>query len=368
MISSKKDIIKVISRETGMSVSSIYKILSNPFHFSPQSIHAVRKAAEKHGLTVFSENGVTVVGKDEKVSVHRILRIAIVTPSRPLPFWKEAILGFEKAREQLEEMYDLTIEFVYAYHHFPINESENTQLFMSLETQALDGCILYPICGNVCHAFIESVSSRIPLVIFNDLQDYMTDTWFSEHPDVCFIGTDSYDEGYRAASVVLARNRQAKRLAAIHVANDAGCQSSLIRVQGFIDGMRACVPDSEVICIEEILLKRTTASILARKLEPLYDPTGQGVDCVYFSNGCTHIACLAIEKLMRIQASAAHTVVVGHELMEGDKRYLLEGRQCGYIKQDIYTQGFSAVQDMVPRILSGVPLKKRIYQSSVFIR
>lgn len=368
MISSKKDIIKVISLETGMSVSSIYKILSNPFHFSPQSVNAVRKAAEKHGLAMSHENGGMSAGREESISFRRILRIAIVTPSRPLLFWKEAILGFEKAREQLEDAYDLTIEFVYAYHYFPINESENTRLFTNLETQALDGCILYPICGEICHSFIERVGSRVSLVIFNDLQDYMTDAWFAEHSNICFIGTDSYDEGYKAASVVLARGRQVRRLAAVHVTNDAGCQSSRIRVQGFCDGMRAYAPHAEVICVEETSLKRNTASILARKLEPLYDQEEQGLDCVYFGNGCTHIACSAIEKLARIQENAVHTVVVGHELMDGDKRYLMEGRLCGYIKQDIYTQGFAAMHDMVSCILSGVPLKKRMYQSSMFIR
>lgn len=368
MISNKKDIIKKISRETGMSVSSIYKILSNPFHFSPQSIQAVRMAAERHGLTVSHESGGMSADREEGGSFRRDLRIAIVTPSRPLHFWKEAIHGFEKAREALEDIHDLTIEFVYAYHHFPIHESENTRSFTELENQALDGCILYPICGDVCHSFIERVGARVPLVIFNDLQDYMTDAWFTEHPNICFIGTDSYDEGYKAASIVLARDRRVRRLAAVHVTNDAGCQSSRIRVQGFCDGLRAYAPQAEVVCIEETSLRRNTASILARKLEPLYSQGEWGLDCVYFGNGCTHIACSALEKLARIQEKASHTVVVGHELMDGDKRYLMEGRQCGYIKQDVYTQGYAAMHDMVSCILSGVPLKKRTYQSSVFIR
>lgn len=364
----KKDIIKSISLETGMSVSSIYKILSNPLHFSPQSISEVRKAAEKHGLTLSPETGATAACSEEVVSFRHVLRIAIVTPSRPLPFWKEAILGFEKAREKLEVEHDLAIEFVYAYHHFPIDESENARLFTDLEAQTLDGCILYPICGDICRAFIEGTSARVPLVIFNDLQDYMTDAWFAERPGICFIGTDNYNEGYKAASIAVARNRQIQRLAAIHVIHDLGCQSSLIRVRGFCDGIHAYAPHATIICMEVDSLKRTTASILARKLEPLCDHEDQGLDCVYFSNGCTHIACSAIEKLARRQNAAAHTVVVGHELMEGDKRYLMEGRQCGYIKQDVYTQSFAAVQDIVSCILSGKPLEKRMYQSSVFIR
>lgn len=368
MISNKKDTIRAISRETGMSVSSIYKILSNPLHFSPRSIHAVRTAAEKYGLTVSHEGGVMPADKEECVSSHRLLRIAIVTPSRPLLFWKEAIMGFEKAREELEATHDITIEFVYAYHHFPIHESETARSFAELETQVLDGCILYPICGDVCRSFIEQVGSRVPFVIFNDLQDYMTEAWFAEHPNICFIGTDSYDEGRKAASVVLARDRPIRRLAAVHVTNDLGCQSSRIRVQGFCDGMRDHAPSAEVIRIEETSLKRNTASILARKLEPLFAQGEPGLDCVYFSNGCTHIACTAIEKLMRIQESTAHTVVVGHELMDGDKRYLMEGRQCGYIKQDVYTQGLAAMRDMVSCILSCMPLKNRMYRSSVFIR
>lgn len=364
----KKDILKAISKETGMSVSSIYKIFSNPFQFSQQSISEVRRAAEKHGFTVSSDLPATEICREAGASLRHILRIAIAVPSRPLQFWREAVLGFERAREQIELEQEVIIKFVYGYHHFPGDEADTDRLFAHLKDQALDGCILYPICGESCRNFVESLSSRAPLVIFNDLQEYMTDAWFAEHPNVCFIGTDSYDEGYKAASVVLARGRRIRRLAAVHVTNDAGCQSSRIRVQGFCDGMRAYAPQAEVICIEETSLRRNTASILARKLEPLYGQEGAGPDCVYFGNGCTHIACSAIEKLARIREEAAHTVVVGHELMEGDKRYLMEGRQCGYVKQDVYTQGYAAMHDMVSCILSGIPLKKRTYQSSVFIR
>lgn len=364
----KKDILKAISKETGMSVSSIYKILSNPFQFSQQSISEVRKVAEKYGFTVSSDASATDTCREGGASIRHILRIAIVVPSRPLQFWREAVMGFEKAREQIELEQDIFIKFVYGYHHFPGNEADTDRLFAHLKDQTLDGCILYPICGEICRDFVEHMSSRAPLVIFNDLQDYMTDAWFAERPGVCFIGTDNYDEGYKAASIAISRKRQMRRLAAVHIANDSGCQSSRIRVRGFCDGMQAFAPGANVVCIDEIASKRATASILARKLELLFESEGQEPDCVYFANGGTYIACSAIEKLARRHKAASRTVAIGHELLDGDKRYLMEGRQCGYIKQDVYTQGFDAVQDIVACIQSRRPLETRKYSSSVYIR
>ena len=178
----KKDILKAISKETGMSVSSIYKILSYPFRFSRQSISEVRKAAERYGFTVSSDMPATDTCREGTASIRRILR----------------------------------------------NEADTDRLFVHLREQAL-------------------------------------------------------------------------------------------------------APEANVVCYDEIASQRATASILARKLELLFESEGQELDCVYFANGGTYIACSAIEKLSRRYSAASHTVAIGHELLDGDQRSLMEGRQRGYV-------------------------------------
>ncbi len=92
------------------------------------------------------------------------------------------------------------------------------------------------------------------------------------------------------------------------------------------------------------------------------------MDCVYISSGVTHIASAAVDKLARRQGVPLSTFVIGHECSAADKRYLLEGRQRGYIKQDVYTQGAEAVRDAVLAACGNRLPERRLYSSSVFIR
>jgi hypothetical protein len=82
----------------------------------------------------------------------------------------------------------------------------------------------------------------------------------------------------------------------------------------------------------------------------------------------THIACAAIEKIERRLARPLATIVIGHECSSADRRYLMEGRQRGYIKQDVYTQGFFALKDVAETCLGVGQLIGRLYPSSIFIR
>jgi hypothetical protein len=92
------------------------------------------------------------------------------------------------------------------------------------------------------------------------------------------------------------------------------------------------------------------------------------VDCLYISSGVTHIACAALEKIERRLGRPVSTFVIGHECSSADRRYLMEGRQRGYIKQDVYAQGFHALKDIAKAALGGTGLTRRLYPSSVFIR
>jgi hypothetical protein len=83
---SKRDAIRRISRDMGISESSIYKILANPLSFSKSTADAVRREAEKYGLHP-SEG--TAELPDTPLA-GRTLRIGVLIPSRPLYFRREA--------------------------------------------------------------------------------------------------------------------------------------------------------------------------------------------------------------------------------------------------------------------------------------
>ncbi|MBQ9151800.1 MAG: substrate-binding domain-containing protein, partial [Clostridia bacterium] len=260
-----------------------------------------------------------------------------------------------------------TVQTAYTYHSVPMTDTESEQLFASLRTERPDGLIIFPVGGTDCRRFIEGISQiPVPTVIFNDTQDYMTEAWFTANPHTAFIGPDGYDEGRRAALLMQTCGQELRHLVVVCTRHNSSAQVSEKRVHGVCDGIRKLYPAIRISHVELDPTERIAPSMLARRLIACYD-SGE-VDCMYISSGVTHIACAAIEKIERRLERPLPTFVIGHECSKADKRYLLEGRQRGYIKQDVYTQGMTAIRDLAAACLEGVPLEQRLYRSSVFIR
>lgn len=361
-IKNKRDAIRRISRDTDMSESSIYKILSNPLNFSKSTVDTVRRVAERYGLTPGGEGTAAATEGD---SLHRYLRIGVVIPSRPLYFWREAVAGIEKGKGLVEAQSAVTVQLRYIYYGGSSVAAEEAVLFDALETDALDGLILFPVEGEYCRRFIEN--THIPTVIFNDILDCMTASWFDAHPHAAFIGPDGYEEGKRAAAVMSSCSQSIRHLAVWCIHGNYGERVSGQRIRGMCDHARELFPDIRISRVErDPLAQGLTPAVLARRLIDCYE-TGN-VDCLYIPSGVTHIACAAIEKIERRLGRPLATFVIGHEYASADSRYLMEGRQRGYIKQDVYSQGLNALQDVVAACLYGAPLTERKYPSSVFIR
>lgn len=358
---SKRDAVRRISRDTGMSESSIYKILTNPLNFSPGTVSAVREAAVQYGLVLSGEDAPLPRTKAE--SAPASLRIGVVIPSRPLYFWREAVAGIEKSKALTEAEEEVSIQLHYTYPGSQLSEPDSTLLFKSLGSDRLDGLILYPPSNEACRRFLETVT--FPTVIFNDTQAYMTDDWFKTRPNTAFIGPDGYEEGRRAAALLAGCEGPAEHLAVVCTGHGSSTVSDS-RIRGVCDEAKRLLPEAVISRIEIAAGEPVSPAVLARRLIDCY--AQKDVDRLYISSGITHVACAAIEKVERRLGRPLSTAVIGHECSLADRRYLMEGRQRGYIKQDIYSQGFHALRDTVRACLYGEPLTNRLYPPSVFIR
>ncbi len=372
----KRNAVRMIARDIGYSESSIYKILSNPFSFSPATVETVRRAAAAYGIGLGEEGEPSAAERVPRelsdagahpTSELPILRIAVIIPARPLYFWREAMLGIEKSKARLEEEQRVSIRLRYVYHNFPAAEAENRRILEDAMAEDPDGLILFPVGGTLFSDFLDEADARaLPTVIFNDTQDYMTDEWFRAHPHIGSVGPDCYEEGRSAAGLSVTGCGEIRRLAVICTRHQHSAQASETRVRGMCDGVREAFPDVAITHVELDPTERLAPSTLARHLYACY--AEGAVDCLYISNGVTHIASAAIEKLERRLGTALSTCVIGHECSAADRRYLLEGRQRGYIKQDVYTQGMVAVRQVVLSCLLGAPAERCLFRSSVFIR
>ncbi len=364
----RPEAIRRIARETGYSESSIHKILSNPIGFSEAAVEAVRRAAEACGLSVEPARP-ELPALPTAPDGRRTLRVGVLIPGRPLYFWREAVLGMEKSRARLEAERGVSVRLIYHYHGYRLDEAESARTFSELEAEPLDGFILYPVGGAVCRHFLEHTDK--PTLLFNDTQDYMTDAWFSAHPHLGSVGPDCADEGRRAAELLLECAARRGDTAPTHIAAICphqvyGAVAPRIRVRGLCERLATLSPPVRVSHMELDPTERIASSTLARRLAETY---GEDVpDALYISSGVTHLVSAALEKLERRRGTPLPTFVIGHECASADRRYLLEGRQRGYIKQDVYTQGLVAVSDLLATLLDGTPLARRVERSSVFVR
>ncbi len=361
MSSGKRALIRKIARDTGYSESSVYKILANPIGFSKNTVDVVRLAAETYGLHI-GEPTRSAHAEDGS------LRVGVVLPARPLYFWREAVVGMEKCRERLETERGVSVRLQYAYYSYPFDESECERILSFSNWEKPDALILFPIAEDSCRRFLNrnETVEKIPVILFNELLDEMNDDWFAAHPHVGLVGPDGYNEGVSAAHLIRSCSPAVRRVAVVYSRHDQGARTSDDRIRGICVTLSSGSPKTVIHRVELDPTERMAPATLARGLMSGYE---EGlIDCVYISSGVSHIACAAVEKLERRMGKTLPTFVIGHECSAADKRYLLEGRQRGYIKQDVYTQGFEAVRDAVLCALGESAPACRLYPSSVFIR
>ncbi len=234
----KRAVIRRIARDTGYSESSVYKILTNPIGFSRSTVEVVQQIAEQYGLRI---SGPPVGERPTGEMTRRVLRIAVILPSRPLYFWQEAVLGMEKGRARLEEELGGPIRLQFAYYSYPFGEIECERLLSFSSGDYPDALILFPVEQEACHRFLECVEAGTapPTVLFNDIQDYMTDGWFATHPHIGFIGPDGYEEGGLAADLIYRCAPTVSRVAVVYSRQDQGARTSDDRIRGVCDRLSA---------------------------------------------------------------------------------------------------------------------------------
>ncbi len=359
---SKRAAIRRIARNTGYSESTVYKVLTNPMGFSPSTVECVRQAADACGLRM---NDPAARGRSNK----RTLRISVILPARPLYFWREAVLGMERSRARLEEELGVVLHLQFRYYGYPFEETECERILSVTEREMPDALILFPVEQESFRRFLAQTDlahAPRPVILFNDTQDYMTDAWFSDHPYIGYIGPDGYSEGTLAADLIGRCAPSISRVAVVYSRQDHGAMTSDDRIRGVCDSLIRVSPAVQICRVELDPTERIAPATLARRLVDCYEEGD--VDCVYISSGVTHIASAAVEKIERRQGRPLSTFVIGHECSAADRRYLLEGRQRGYIKQDVYTQGAEAVRDAVFSVLGEIPPIRKLFPSSMFVR
>ena len=146
-----------------------------------------------------------------------------------------------------------------------------------------------------------------------------------------------------------------------------GTTAAKRRIAGFTHAATEINPGLSVRTDFVAVNGKLAAAFLAARIEP--EILSGGMDCIYVSTGVTHIASAAIAKVRRRNClpPGTYPLCLGHECSPSDRLYLLDGTQCGYVKQDIYSQARAAVEHLAEAFLSGATMQDVYIRSSVLI-
>ncbi len=353
---SRIEIIREIAKQTDLSTSSVYKILNNPFDFSRNTAKQVLQLADDYGYNgaVLSEDGA--------------YRICVLIPSRPAYYWREAMAGMKSAQRDINRLSDKPVELMFNYLHLRLGDEMLRGVYTELLKCEADGFIIFPALLPECQQLISIKSKAHPVILFNE---YRSEQFFKQFPNVedlnhtniASVSADNMDEGRAAFKLIEDRLDEIKHFVFINSRGDLRQTplTSILRMESCRHELLQAKPDIKIDYINFEMTSKLTTSFLSRKLYDLQ--LLHPIDCVYITTGVTHVACAAIEKMKERFSEEPRIVCIGHEYSLSDRKYLDRGIQLGYIKQDVYRQGYDAVMMLRNNLSKGEPLKDKLYRS-----
>lgn len=408
--SREREILKHIAAETGLSISSIYKIRSNSFAFSQERVEQVRRLAGQYGLRT-------------EPAARAEARIGVLIPCRPASFWGEAAQGMKDCQRKWEAA-GRSVQLLFFYYGSALNQTPAQPVLDQLEQADCDGYLLFPVRQTCCLNFIckergaerakeeqvrditrteaelsedkrkmelgllanstrpdlgspkdnperdfgqSKTSALKPIILFNDLPRSWDLKLLQGYPNLAYIGADNREEGELAAQILEASLPQARHILTAISYDSLDATAAFSRIQRFREKALETNPRLVFHNLSLNPESKLTPALLAEEIWRFHQR--QPVDCVYLGSGMTHAVCGAVEKLRRRYGEERASIVcIGHELLPSDRKYLVNGAQIGYVKQDVYSQGRAAVEELLSFLFYRTPLKSRYFRSSLFIR
>lgn len=349
-------LIRQIASRTGLTVSSVYKILGGCSGFSEVTRTQVERLAQELQVRL------------PALPASGVLTIGVLIPERPSYFWNEAICGIRSTTHNLRAERGIRVEPVFRFVHFPLSDHAVDESLTPFAGESCNAYILYPVDCPAYLRFYAAIPPDVPVVLFNDLPgDPDRLQALRKRPMTSYVGADNYDEGILAAHILGTRLTRMRTVLALLSEDSLGTTAARRRIAGFSHAAAGINPALSIRTESVAVDGKLAAAFLAARMET--DILNGGINCVYVSTGVTHIASAAIAKVRRRNClpPGMYPLCLGHECSPSDRKYLLDGTQCGYVKQDIYAQARAAVEHLVDAVLTGADMQDIFVRSSVLI-
>ncbi len=280
-------------------------------------------------------------------NINKIYKIGVILAPDYNPFVDEIKRGIQSANNELKNFgVEIDVEVMKR-----LDAGEQLEILDHFIDEKVAGISMVPIYDNVIKEKVNSIiGNDIPVVFFNsDLEGTNR---------LCFVGQDHLKGGRVAAGLLGKVLRGNGKVALITSSLNLLCHE--MRIKGFVDKIKGCYPQIEVVSITENEDKDDEAFYITLKyLESIKKLKG-----IYITGGGVG----GLGKALKVKKMMNKINVVCHDFVPGTILLLKEGVVDYAIGQDPYNQGYMPIKILFDYILANKKPAKNFMELNIDIR
>ncbi|GGA26076.1 transcriptional regulator [Paenibacillus physcomitrellae] len=321
--------LKEISRQIGISVATVDRVLNNRGNVKPETY---RKVMEKLGELNYKPNkSASFLSRKKEISV------AVVFPELPDYFWSQIEKGVEVATEELRD-YGLRIELFKSEKYDMEKQKQVVQDI--IDSKAFDAIAVSPNDSEEMAELIDrAMDEGIAVCTFNN------DSPFSKR--LFYVGCDYRIAGRLAADMLCKMTGPGAKFGLITSDASSIPSATTFQLQQKITGFREVVAEQRAQLTQLLKLKQEE-----------YDQPGifadlfAQVDAVYVTSAKLHIVARHLEQA----GLTGKMPLIGHDMTEEIYEDLQRQLVSATICQDPVNQGYLAVKTLFDYLAYNEPI------------
>lgn len=342
------DYLTKIAEALGISRSSVYRAIK---HTKPMSAD-MRKTIIDYINNHYPEKLTRFNALNENIKSKHIV---IIMPYKPEYFWKEAASGIDAAKECFDEC---NVELQYIFYSGKMSEEELITILDSIEVKTADALCVVPVDSEKIAKKINEISEKIPVAVFNE----------SCHGATAFLNviSNGYEEGKAVGQMIKSACQNGSHIIMLLTENYPG-NVIIDRMRGFTDTLVGTDENKTNYFIDKVYTEcndiynyhTILPALMARKINECIEKVeanGGNVCAVYIPNGMLASLLIALRKLNRYDIFA-----LGHEINNNALELFKSCMHGGYVRQDIYTQGYIAVTGLIKKLFFDETAYPKVY-------
>ncbi len=352
------DYLSETAKALGVDRSTVCRAISRSQCMSPNTQKKIFEYINEHYPDKLVNRDADKLGKKaEKFS------ITVVMPYKPNYFWDIAADGMRDANRN-EALGEIDIKYI--FYSGSLSETELLDILDGVNLDITDAIALVPVNTKKVSEKIKAISEKIPVALFNEC--------CPDSGSFINVVSDGYREGEEAARMLV----QNVASGSCVLAMETVCYESYVvdkRLEGFIDTMvkiseesgRDIVVDTCSIFPNDIgteerrkyFSNTTMPSIMAREISKKIEfhlQKGRKIGGIYIPTGNLHPLLMALKKLKE-----KDILVYGHESDPKSLDFFMSGVRGGYVRQDIYMQGYITLSSLNAKLRGDKDIYPEIY-------